>query len=87
MPKNPSNKTFLHKGKKPHICLGLAILSPGKWGVSTISKHYGWDIYDLKKAILKMESKGLLTISRRKIYATSLGSLVYHETLEHMPRG
>ena len=86
MPKNPTNRIFLHKGKKPHTCLGLAISSPGRWGVSTISRCFGWDIYDIKKAVLKMEAKGLLVIKKRKIYATEFGSIVYYETLEHMPR-
>lgn len=86
MPKNPSNKVFLHRGKKPHICLGLAITSPGRWGIASISRSFGWDVYDLKKAVLKMETKGLVVIRRRKIYATEFGATIYSETFEHIDR-
>ena len=86
MPKNPSNKVFLHRGKKPHICLGLAIASPGRWGIPSISTSFGWDVYDLKKVVLKMEAKGLVEVRRRKLYATEFGVMVYAETLEHIDR-
>ena len=86
MPKNPTNRIFLHKGKKPHICLGLAITSPGRWGVSTISRSFDWNLYDLKKAVIKMEAKGLVVIKNRKLYATEFGTVVYAETLDHIAR-
>lgn len=86
MPKNPTNKLFLHKGKKPHVCLGMVIETPGRWGIATIARHCGWDIYDLKKAILKMKDKGLLIIIKRKLYPTESGVMIYSETLEHMTR-
>ena len=87
MPKNPRGLVFIQKGKKPHVCLGMVIEEPGKWGVISISKKFGWDAYDLKKAIKKLEKKFLVTTNNlKKLYPTDLGERVYSDTLLHRER-
>ena len=87
MPKNPKGIIFIQKGKKPHKALGLVIDEPGRWGVASISKKFGWDIYDFKKAIKKLEGKGLVTTDKmKKLYPTSLGESVYNDTFLHRDR-
>ena len=87
MPRNPKGLIFIQKGKKPHICLGMVIEEPGRWVVASISKKFGWDIYDLKKAIKKLEGKGLVTADKmKKLYPTDLGERVYKDTFLHRDR-
>tara|TARA_R110000824_G_scaffold333773_1_gene520317 strand:- start:84 stop:344 length:261 start_codon:yes stop_codon:yes gene_type:complete len=86
MPKNPLNRVFLHASKRPHLALGLIISHPGKWGKMSLARKKGWDVYDFKKTVRKLERKGLIESRGSKLYPTDLGLSVYRDTLLHRLR-
>jgi predicted transcriptional regulator len=86
MPKNPHNRLFIQRNKKPHAALGLIIASPGKWGKMSLARSMGWNIYDFKKIVKKLIGKGLIESKANKLYPTDVGCTVYKDTLLHRAR-
>ena len=86
MPKNPHNRIFIQVDKRPHVALGLIINHPGKWGRLSLARKRGWDVYDFKKTIRKLERKGLIESRGTKLYPTDLGLVVYRDTFLHRVR-
>ena len=86
MPRNPHNRVFIQRNKKPHATLGLIIASPGRWGKMSLAREMGWDIYDFKKIIRKLVSKGLIESKANKLYPTDVGHIVYKDAFLHRDR-